>query len=74
MTKLHQQPPSKFAKRTTHRFKGDLSTETCELCGQRRALHEDDGFVPNREPTHVERQFWQEARASWRKPGSEERE
>ena len=69
MTKLHQQPPSKFAKRTTHRFKGDLSTENCEQCGQRRALHEDDGFVPNREPAQVERQFWQEKKDFWRTPG-----
>jgi hypothetical protein len=62
---------SKFSTAPDHRFVGASNVEYCELCGKLRAVHADDGFVPNREMTNIERQFWNEKRDYFRTPGSE---
>jgi len=39
--------------RNDHAFEGDGNQFRCTRCGQPRALHENDGFVPGNGTSHV---------------------
>lgn len=62
---------SKFSIAPDHRFVGASNVEYCERCGKLRALHDDDGFVANKEETRIEKQFWAQKKDYWREPGQE---